>query len=675
MAHDEHRILTWSLIIFVLTLAAHLVAASLPEMRLWGAAAWARVAPALWAAAVLSALVLLAASFRLPAAGRAPAGRRYVLAAAAAGLATVALFYLLRTKAHFLGDGYTALSLLADDSPLIKTREIGESLAHAWVKRLSGAEGEAGALFSFRFISIAAGALLFGAAAWSAARLFDSAARRALFVAGVMTGGYALLFFGYVENYSLFVASTGIYALVGLLVVRGQVARWWLLIPLAASAACHVLGVTLLPSAVYLLLAPTRAGKRLRTWRVSQRLTVGGLLLLVAGWAVVGVQQSHLFFRYSLVPPFEDAFTIGGYTLFSPAHLADLLNLLVLLLPPVGLLVLVIVSAARSRRLAARDAVFLIVLSLSALGAAFIFDPKLGMPRDWDLFAFAGIAPAVLLYVLTLDPQSPLPGGLRVAAMAVVLSLFALGGRLVAANDPPIQIARFNDYLTVDPERDRNARYLLLTYYKDRGDSAAADRVRAEWRAAFPLRDKLDEAQRLHREEKLPEATALFEQIVREDPTYADAWAGLGWMMVRYRDWDSAIACLDMSLGLNPYHAAACSNRGLAHLQLGHAQQAARDFERSLSIDPNVPAVMYNLAVAYLRCRRYEDAGRVIARMAAMPDMLAGEHLKLFEWYATYGPLPAAVAQLRFAIDKGADSAYVQYLLQRFPDAAKAFRR
>ncbi|MDM7972788.1 MAG: hypothetical protein QUT27_07010, partial [candidate division Zixibacteria bacterium] len=114
MAHDEHRILTWSLIIFVLTLAAHLVAASLPEMRLWGAAAWARVAPALWAAAVLSALVLLAASFRLPAAGRAPAGRRYVLAPPPPGQANLARFYLQRTKPHVLGDGYTPRSLHAD---------------------------------------------------------------------------------------------------------------------------------------------------------------------------------------------------------------------------------------------------------------------------------------------------------------------------------------------------------------------------------------------------------------------------------------------------------------------------------------------------------------------------------------------------------------------------------
>ena len=40
------------------------------------------------------------------------------------------LFYLLRAKTHFLGDGYTLLAELSKENSLVKTRGLAEGLLH-----------------------------------------------------------------------------------------------------------------------------------------------------------------------------------------------------------------------------------------------------------------------------------------------------------------------------------------------------------------------------------------------------------------------------------------------------------------------------------------------------------------------------------------------------------------
>ncbi|MCK4461803.1 MAG: hypothetical protein KAW46_08350, partial [candidate division Zixibacteria bacterium] len=128
--------------------------------------------------------------------------------------ASAVLFYFLRARTHFLGDGYTLLSSLAtDQATAMKIREYGESLLHIWLENLIGGDGQAAALLSYQIISIAAGLLFVIVTALFASKLFERTADRVLFLLGVCTGGYMLLFFGYVENYSLFVLSVLVYTL------------------------------------------------------------------------------------------------------------------------------------------------------------------------------------------------------------------------------------------------------------------------------------------------------------------------------------------------------------------------------------------------------------------------------------------------------------------------------
>jgi hypothetical protein len=352
--------------------------------------------------------------------------RGFILIAVAVTILFGCLSYFLRAQTHFLGDGYTLLSSLATDQPIaMKMRQYGESLLHIWQKNLIGGDGQSAALLSYQIISIAGGLIFVTAVALFSRALFRRTANRMLFLLGVCSGGYMLLFFGYVENYSLFVPTVLIYTLVGLLVCQRRVSGWWLLPPLVAAVFFHVMGITLIPSAIYAIVAPTRFGRRIA--RIDPKTRWLLIFLGLAGTAAIfhHYYTTNLFFQFAFVPLLENRFTVNGYTMFSWKHLVDYLNLLLLLLPGLPVMATLLFLNPVRRLLQQRHYVYLCILLLSVLGTVFAFDPKLGMPRDWDLFSFAGIPLTIACYYVVAENRWSTRAR-PVAVLSILLSLAIL---------------------------------------------------------------------------------------------------------------------------------------------------------------------------------------------------------------------------------------------------------
>ncbi|MFQ5608381.1 MAG: hypothetical protein ACE5GA_10570, partial [Candidatus Zixiibacteriota bacterium] len=223
-----------------------------PEGRTWGLNVWAYhplfFQVAVFVVGALAPLMFL--SVRAKRAEQTPTNThprdisRKLVIIALTGV-SAAGFYLLRGTTHFLGDGYTLLSELASDLPLIKGREIGESLLHIWLKNaLPGSPGEA-ALGSFQVISIFSGVGFVLIVAYLSHRLTNQITKGILLSLGLLSGGYMLLFFGYVENYSMFLLSVTVFCLTGILAARSLISWRWALLALGAASLLHVLGLTM----------------------------------------------------------------------------------------------------------------------------------------------------------------------------------------------------------------------------------------------------------------------------------------------------------------------------------------------------------------------------------------------------------------------------------------------
>ncbi len=575
-----------------------------PECRFWGFGVWARMGSSGILVSVGTAGLVTIAAYAVY--RWTTHLDRSIRTFAAIGVVLFATAYLFRPQTFYLGDGYTLLALLEEGNPLIeKMRQLGESMAHLWLWEAIDGETQQDGVLVYRIISYTAGVLFVAVAAWLSRKLYEDRGRAFLLFVGLVSSGYMLLYFGYVENYSIFGLSVLIYCLVGLLVWQGRVNHWLMVLLQAVTVLFHIFGVTFIPATLYIIYRRSALHQWVRnvpTWIQATGILATGILVIVA---FVRVWSRDLFFQISLVPLVEGPLTQEGYTLFSGSHLIDYLNLLFILLPGILVLAGVIVRHRLWRLLAEPEYRWLGLAAAGALGAAFIFDPKLGMPRDWDLFAFAGIPLAVLLYRAVLSRLGRGKGVVTAVMLCVFLGFTVLFARVYSTHDPEIAIARFRDYLYLDKVKNRNAWILLTNYYERAGDSTTAEAAYAEWKGNFPEEELIAKANEMFYEEQdVPAAKALLDSILRINPTYPDAYAFLGMIYLQEQRFDSALATLKLADALSPNRPNNLNNIAHAYYGQGKMNEAEDYLLEAARLDSTGYASQYNLA------RFYQEQGK-----------------------------------------------------------------
>ncbi|MEW5993431.1 MAG: hypothetical protein AB1744_03450 [Candidatus Zixiibacteriota bacterium] len=667
---QDFRVQIMVFVAYYATLTFFLLASFFPEYRVWGVNWWAyyplhvklglflvgAVVP--WIILWMSRLRGVETEESTPL--KQPVALYYLIVGCLIVLFGLA-FYFSRTRTHFLGDGYTVLSLLAQKHPLLKTREIGEALVHVWVKSLVGG-GEAAALASFRILSIGAGLVFLTIVALVGARLFDRLGKRLLFLIGLASGGYMLLFFGYVENYSLFACAVAAYTLVGVLVALGRVNRWIIVIPLGLTIFLHVLGATLIPSAFYLLVSKTRIGVRLARQSQGTKILLGTIGVLIVAAIFAYYYTSDYFFRFAFLPLLENRFTVEGYTLFSLKHLADFANLILLLFP--GSIVFLIAVSHRPVRSLLRQCElrFLLILLVSSWGATFVLDPKLGMPRDWDLFAFSGVP----LTVISLALMSYV-GAWRsfVMSLCVALNFLSLGPRVMSQTVEHIAIAHFNEYAQLDEKKNRNSRRVLIDYHRDRGHENDVVREQDLWRKDFPEDAVADSALALLKRGQYAEAATMFHGVVQQNPLLSDAWLNLGKCYVYLNRHNEAFHYTRIANALNPYNAEFMSDLGTVYGFLGDRKNAELWLLRALSVDTIQYMPLINLLHMYAEWGETKKYDNWFDKLLSFDTESVSYIAALTETHLRRRDYLRAARCLEVALHWGADSTYVTGLLER----------
>lgn len=313
---------------------------------------------------------------------------------AGALLVFVAAAWLLRVRAHLLGDSDKWFQLLQSAPglaeilatlgrgefpvlPIIPTFEGLDFILHLGSFILAQALFDWGPDDTYAALSLLAG-VIFVAGLWRlCALLTTGAAERVTLVLLVLTTGAIQLFFGYGESYSLVTAATIWYFVFAL---RG-LNDGGLVAPTVALCLClalHLMALGLLPSWLYLVWI--RTDRPLERYLRSARVVVpvAGLAVLAAGALYVNV------FPYSL--PLLPSAESYSHSLFSLSHLALLGNTLLLVSP------LALVWGLSTLRQASRVPSLYLLLwaSVGTGGIIFLNDAFLG-GRDWDMLSYPGL--------------------------------------------------------------------------------------------------------------------------------------------------------------------------------------------------------------------------------------------------------------------------------------------
>jgi hypothetical protein len=303
-----------------------------------------------------------------------------------------ALFALFRSTNFLLGDSLLYVHALREGIQIESAgrREAGATLVVSGLHWTLSKTALTGSLVPFVAASVVAG-IIYVLLAFVISHTTAAASQsRGLVFASLLALGGLQIFFGHAEYYSLVAASGMLYIYLSIRWLKGGGSLLHPALALALSLFVHVMNTILVLSFVWLLFRAVRRGRHSEA--VAAALVVPLLLASVA--VIIHYPWDSLLAIFSrgkhMLPFIHFDHEFYAYAVFSPAHLVELANILLLASPCLPLLLL---AAGRPRRGPGEEAGGGLagLLAFVALGAAaftLLANPALGMARDWDIFAF-----------------------------------------------------------------------------------------------------------------------------------------------------------------------------------------------------------------------------------------------------------------------------------------------
>jgi len=502
------------------------------------------------------------------------------------------VFGLFRCRTHLLGDGYLLLRSFEQGSHFISNAPLFLQLTDL-LKKFTSHFLEFSVRNAFQVMSITSGMFFVLFLFILSRRLGKQIEERVLIFLGIITLGLIQLFFGYVETYPPLSPLLLFYIYSSVRLLKSQdslvvpLTIFWLLILL------HLTALSLAPSALYLGFRwweSRESAGRVRTLVSNLILPV---LLVVFFAQLIGLDFRLLFMRVEgTTPPFipliENDSVSFNYSLFSVDHLVSLFNLVLLAAPfffPFCLLLF-----RSNRQPPAPVFIFLLLASIFPLIALFLFNPELGFPRDWDVFAYVFIPPMLLGLLLLIELAGESRALLRYSTVVIAgLGLLHTVPWVLVNMDEKRSVQRYEHLFSPEFKLSKIAQSSgheeAAIYYRDRNNY---EKAIYHYQRAL---EAIHESFRLHLK-------------------VADLYQ-------KTEQWEQEIAVLDSAVRLSPETAEAYYLRGNACEKIGRHGQAVSDFSRAIEINPDDPLYYYNRGLAYNNLGEYghalEDFSRTIA--------------------------------------------------------------
>jgi len=607
----------------LLLILIHLAASYFPSERFWGINLFYYMAPAWrWILAACALLILIPSvnnalgsflgnvSHAVPDKFRKLSKYyRYTLLSLLAG----ALFWVLKVKTYLLGDSFLRAREINLGAKFSFTAPL-DFLLHAGVAKLLNWD----AFQTYAVLSVISGTIFVFLVLLLADLMGRDGKERLLVFSVIVTMGAIELFFGYVESYSVVYMATILYVVLSLRYVKNKSG---LILPILAfllAFSLHLFAVTLLPSLIYMVLSgrKRKSGDDRRGGKPFKLILSSGLVLVAAVvlFLLQAYNPEHKGLDYYLISPLGSG--VGSYSLFSLSHLLDLINHQ-LLVSPVGLLICLTPVLAFSVKTARKDklARFLLVLSLSTLAYALLIDPKLGYPRDWDLFAFAALGYTLLgLHVFLRYWRETKTGDLRFVTLSLLFtSLLSTVPWIYVNATEETSVARFEHLLKLDRDRSAHGHETLAMYYNTHGNW---QKELEHWKKAAVAERSAryinNVAAVYNRQQRYDLALKELEKSLEVDPTFDRTHFSRGDVLARMGMYEEALREFREAIRLRPDRMQYYNNLGGHLTKLGRDREAVEVLQQGLKVNPDHYPLYRDLGYAYYNLGDFAGAEKYL---------------------------------------------------------------
>ena len=493
----------------------------------------------------------------------------------------VAVSYLLEVATPLLGDGMLRLSVRPEN--LSGTTDDRSLLVTQLARGLSGLDP---ATVGYGMLSRLAG-IAFVVLSFLAARDFvEAAVGRVAIVGALLTSGFVLQFFGYIESYALLFPG-----LLGFLIAGGRSVRGAsVLFPavlLGVLVSLHPVMVALWPClALIVALRPVVSVHR-ASGEVVLATAMALSVVTVTIWATGNTIGQFLegLGRDPALPVFAEPGFREAYKLLSLAHALDLINALLLAAPGAAIAVFI-----GTRLPLTKDPVFVFVAAVAGclLCALSVANPAIGAFRDWDVLALPAL-PLTILAAIFVSRRFPGSGS--------AVALLVVGSGLHTA----LWGAVNSDAAATE---DRYVRLLQSTSLSEHGRAYG-------WDSLGSVRAR-DARHGLAREAY--EAAAA---LIPDHPRYLSN-AGLNAYLDK--DYRRSANLNRRVLALNPGQADRWIMAARSYRELGLSDSAMQCYEEALRRDKSEPKILLEVSRGALELGRYEIALDASERLISISE-------------------------------------------------------
>lgn len=520
-------------------------------------------------------------------------------------------FYLLSVDSYFLGDGYSILSVIQDQNLGFKKIESGEMFIHNYLISILGSFNEENALTAYRFISISSGIIFISALVFYSRKLTDSFISYLALIVLNLSSAYAIIFFGYVEHYSITSAFLYIFFLSSISALRNNKKSFIPYVSFIIAILLHNIVIVYLPALFIFTFFSFTKGKVKKVILSNYKYITFGLILSFIIFYILVRLYAPLFWKLAFLPPVKWIFTIDNYTLFSLNHILDFLNLLIFIIPISIFSVLLFFMKNRLRKEEYKSKGVMEFLSAAAvvgLLSAFIFEPKLGMPRDWDLISVLLIGSYLTGVYFIIDRRrcfkyyNVLIAIIVLVNLSVFIPWLGLHNSVKGLYDYNINVS------TLDIKHGRLGYWIALVYSDKIGDYTEAKKINKYNKIHYPEVDLNKKGSAYLDKNDLVNAEKCFDKAINENPQFRGSYtnkAGVQFVTKRHKE---ALKTIILAEALNPGSSQVEYMLAINYAALNQFEKGLKHLHKSIYYDKSTPSPYMALGHYYYNTGKLDSS-------------------------------------------------------------------
>ena len=587
-------------------------------------------------------------------------GRRVWITRGSVILTALVAFTAFSSARHFLGDGYHVLEKL-------DAEDWHDAYRAPFTYAVIGALHRVGSVLwesaenTYSVYSYVSGILYVLLCFPVAAALVKNGLERSILLVFLLTAGYIQQFFGYLENYALYLPGLLLYLFLGLRTLEQR-------IPVFVPAL--LLGLLLALHRVLAIFGPSLLYLAYRDYREKNDGVSTGKNILATAAAIGCVPASTAVFLWlsgvgfeayvgrtgggEFLPLFAQPGFYAQYRIFSLEHLVDFINLQLLSAPAACMAIFL----WRKRHLNRHT--FLAICTVIPLFFTFAAKPNLGAFRDWDILSLPALPltlwAATMLLERIRDGEKLFHSAFMICGAAALHTFLWIG---VNAGAEPAE-ARFTDQLDRLSGHARTSGWITLgKFHRQQENPSAALEAYKHALDADPTNPNrwLTIGNICRDIGRSASAVEYYQKAVELQSNLPVPYMNLGAAYSDIGEFDKAIEHTRKAIALKPDLATAHANLGAIFRKTGQLDKAVEHLEKASELQPREADTYSNLGAAYNDAGQHANAIRALEKAVALRPDDAIAYGNLGAVYCRIGQFDSGVKHLQRALELQPDYA------------------